>query len=234
MYLYRGIKTLKYNLEALHLDTDMQGNLLINLDKKRIIDPKTLTLSCESGLYYIAFVNPLYGYPFQYEVFKLLMKDWKGDRLTLVVDSREARDYLIQHKKYTYCNPSKHKLRRRAQQVYGTIKIDIHPMEAKRLQRRWSEFINQYVIINYDSKLYMTLDKRLLKLTQSQMPYFLLSQAEKKAESIGSWSGDRVGVELSDTATLNSVDYLEMFRMIGDRTACSLGREEMEHRLGLK
>lgn len=220
-------------MEALNLNIDMQANLLINLDKKQIIDPKALTLSCQSGLFDIAFVHPQFGNPFQYEVFKLLMDDWKGDRITLVFDTQEAREYLIQNEDYSYFHTNKKKLQRRAKQASGGTYIEIHPAESRRLKKRWSEFINQYVIINYDSGLFMTLDKRLLKLTQSQMPYFLLLQAENKQDSEGSWSGHRVGVEKIDTATLDSSEYLEMFRMIGDRTACSIGREEMERQYGL-
>lgn len=221
-------------MEALQLNIDMPGNLLINLDKKKIIDPKALTLSCQSGLFDIAFVHPELGNPFQYEVFKLLMDEWKGDRITLVFDTQDAREYLIQHENYSYFHANKHKLQRRAKQASGGTIINIHPAEARRLKKRWSEFINQYVIINYDSGLFMTLDKRLLKLTQSQMPYFLLLQAENKQDSEGSWSGNRVGIEKIDTATLDSTEYLEMFRMIGDRTACSIGREEMERRYGIR
>lgn len=94
------------------------------------------------------------------------------------------------------------------------------------------EFLNQYVLINYDSHLFMTIDCRLFKRTKNLMPYFVLAQAEEQAEQKGSWAGNRVGIEPIDTDTFEKDVYFEMFRMIGDKSASQLGVEDFHRRHG--
>lgn len=213
---------------------DEKENLLLNLDKKMIFDPASLTLSGQSDMFSIALVQQQIGNPFQYELFHLLMDAWKGDRITLVNDSKEARDYLTQQEDYTYYKNYKNKYRRRIRDDQGIKRITIEPKEMKRWARRWKEFVNQYVLINYDSYLYMTLDERLFKQSRRITPYFVLAQAESREDSEGSWAANRIGIEPIGTSTFDKGEYLEMFRMIGDKTAIQLEKEDMERRMGLR
>lgn len=208
-----------------------QGKLLVNMDKKCILEPAKLILSGESNVVAISFVHPRFGNPFQYELFHLLMDEWKGDRIAVVEDSKDAKEYLIDQEGYTYHQKYKHKIERRVRKENGIHLITIPPAEANRLQKRWEKFVNQYVLINYDSHLFMTIDQRLFKLKNNLMPYFILAQTEVKIEN-GSWAGNRIGVEPIDTATFDSMDYFEMFRMVGNKTACRLGVEDFALRYG--
>lgn len=217
-------------MEALVLEITERGNLLVNLDKKRIIEPAKLILSGESSIMEISFVHPRFGNLFQYELFHLLMDEWKGDRIALVEDTQNAKDYLLEKEGYTYHRKYKHKIERRIRQENGVNVITIPPAEANRLNKRWEKFVNRYILINYDSHLFMTIDKRLFSMQNYLMPYFILAQAEKKDENVGSWAGDRIGVEPIDTTTINSLDYFEMFRMVGDKTVCRLGVEDFARR----
>lgn len=212
------------------MDRWEQETLLVNMDKKCIIEPKGLILSGGSSLYEISFVHPQFGNPFQYEVFHLLMNEWKGDRLAIVEDSQDAREYLVEQEEYTFHRAYKYKLKRKTFKKDGINRITIPPAEARRLIARWEKFVNRYVIINYDSHLFMTIDQRLFRMKKHLMPYFVLGQMEDNDEDRGSWAGNRVGIEPIDTATFDSLDYIEMFRMIGDKTACALGVEEMTRR----
>ena len=202
------------------------------MDKKCIMEPTKLNLSGESSIMEISFVHPHFGNPFQYELFHLLMDEWKGDRIALVEDSQNAKEYLIEQEEYTYHRKYKHKLERRIRIENGIQIITIPPAEANRLKKRWEKFVNQYVLINYDSHLFMTIDQRLFRMKNNLMPYFILAQAEQKSEFDGSWAGERIGVEPIDTATFDSQDYIEMFRMVGDKTACRLGVEDFKRRYG--
>lgn len=219
-------------MEALILKTLEQANLLVNLDKKLIIEPAKLIHSGESSIFGISFVHPHFGNPFQYELFHLLMDEWKGDRIAVVEDSKDAKDYLLNQEGYTYHRKYKYKLECRTRRENGIQIITIPPTEANRLKKRWEKFVNQYVLINYDSHLFMTIDQRLFRMKNNLMPYFILAQAEQKSEFDGSWAGNRIGVEPIDTATFDSQDYIEMFRMVGDKTACRLGVEDFKRRYG--
>lgn len=230
--IYIERKSYKNILEALILKTLEQANLLVNLDKKLIIEPAKLILSGKSSIMEISFVHPQFGNSFQYELFHLLMDEWKGDRIALVEDSQNAKEYLIEQEGYTYHRKYKQKLERRIRHENGINIITIPPLEAKKLKKRWDKFVNQYVLINYDSHLFMTIDQRLFKLKNNLMPYFILAQAEQKSEFDGSWAGNRIGVEPIDTATFDGQDYFEMFRMVGDKTACRLGVEDFKRRYG--
>lgn len=212
---------------------DEKANLLLNLDKKVILDPASLTLTGQSSVFSLALVHPKMGNPFQFVLFDLLMDKWKGDRITLVYDSKEARGYLTQEEGYTYYKNYKYKYHRRIRGEEGMTRITIEPKEMNRWVNRWKEFVNQYVLINYDSHLYMTLDERLFKQTQRMTPYFILAQAERREDSQGSWSAHRIGIEPIGTSTFDQEEYLEMFRMVGDKSAIQLGKEDMERRMGL-
>jgi len=225
---------MKNTLEALNVKTVVQGNLLLNMDKKKIMDPAILTLSGKSSIEDIAFVHPQWGNPFQYELFRLLMDEWKGDKITLIKDSQEMRDFLVKQDDYEFHRDYKQRLRREVRKENGIHIISFDQKEVDRLRKTWERFINQFVLINYDSHLFMTIDRRLFKRTKSLMPYFFLAQAEERDESNGSWSGDRIGIEPIGTSTFDSMDYFEMFRMIGDKSACQLGVEDIERRYGLK
>lgn len=228
-YAYSIEESLQYAGEALGVKVVEKKKLLLNLDKREIMEPKRLTLSGDSKIGDIAMIHPRWGNPFQYEVFQLLMKKWKGDRLALVEDTHEMRDYLIQHERYTYYRNYKHKFRREIRKESDWISvISLDQTEVNRMQKRWGEFVNKYVLINYDHHLFMTLDQRLFKRTKNFMPYFVLAQTAEMAESIGSWAGTRVGIEPLATPTIDSLDYVEMFRMIGDKSVCQLGVEEYE------
>lgn len=211
-----------------------KGNLLLNLDKKKIIDPADLVFVGNSSLYLLAFVHEEFGNPFQYELFHLLMNQWRGDRITLVQDTEEARSYLTQEEKFTYHRNYKYKLRRRIIKEGIVTRVTIEPKEMKRWARRWQAFINQYVLVNYDSHLFITLDKRLYKQTQQMTPYFVLASAENRKESGGSWSTHRIGVEPIGTETFDAGDYFEMFRLIGNQSAIRLSKEDSERKLGLR
>lgn len=210
------------------------NNLVVNLDKKKIMDPRNLTYSGESSTLDLAIAIEKFGNPFQLEFFHLLMDEWKGDRITLVEDSQEARDYLVQVEKYTYHTKFQYKLRRRVRRSGRLVNIQIEPKEHLCWKRRWDEFINQYVLINYDVNLFMTIDKRLFKQTRMFMPYFHLAKAEEKSEQGGSWSAHRIGVEPIGTPTLEKDVYYEMFRLIGDQSAIKLSMEDTERKLGLR
>lgn len=212
------------------MDRWEQETLLVNMDKKSIIEPAKLILSGGSSLHEISFVHPQLGNPFQYEVFHLLMNEWKGDRIAVVEDSQDAREYLVEQEGYTFHRAYRHKLTRKTLKKDGINRITIPPAEANRLIKRWKKFVNQYVLINYDSHLFITIDQRLFRMRKYLMPYFALAQAEDKTDNKGSWAGDRVGIEPIDTPTFDSLDYIEMFRMIGDKTACRLGVEEFARR----
>ncbi|MFL2100256.1 hypothetical protein [Desemzia sp. FAM 23991] len=215
------------------IETMEQNKLLVNLDKKCILEPAKLILSGESNVMAISFVHPRFGNPFQYELFHLLMDEWKGDRIAVVEDSKNAKEYLIEQEGYTYHRKYKHKIERRVRKENGIHLITIPPAEANRIQKRWEKFMNQYVLINYDSHLFMTIDQRLFRMKNNLMPYFILAQAEQKSEfEEGSWAGNRIGVERIDTPTFDSLDYFEMFRMVGDKTACRLGVEDFKRRYG--
>ncbi|MBM6614364.1 hypothetical protein JTF06_05620 [Desemzia sp. RIT804] len=214
------------------MKTIEHGKLLVNLDKKCILEPAKLILSGESSIMEISFIHPRFGNPFQYELFHLLMDEWKGDRIAIVEDSPDATEYLLEQEGYIYHRKYKQKINHRIRKENGINIITIPPSEANKLKKRWEKFVNQYVLINYDSHLFMTIDQRLFKLKNNLMPYFILAQAEQKSEFNGSWAGNRIGVEPIDTATFDSLDYFEMFRMVGNKTACRLGVEDFAHRFG--
>lgn len=207
--------------------------LVVNLDKKLIMDPRNFTLSKGNTLFEISFIHPRWGNPFQYEFFNLLKEKWKGDRIALFHDTDEAREYLTEQEGFRFFHSIK-KLNRVVRKEKGVQRITVTPKEAERLTKRWSEFVNQYVLINYDMHLFMTIDKRLFKRTKDIMPYFPLGVAEEDmADSC--WAGSRLGIEPIGTDTLNQDMYFEMFRMIGDKSACQLGVEEYHRRLsGIK
>lgn len=207
-----------------------QGHILVNVDKKQIMEPAVLTFSGESSLFDIAFTHPQLGNLFQQEFFHLLMDEWKGDRITLVQDSQASRDYLTNQEGYEYRQEYKYKMRREVRKEGGVMVMSFYPYEIKELKKDWKQFINQYVLINYDARLFMTMDQRLLKRTKNFMPYFVLAQAEERSESNGSWAGDCIGVESIDTSTFDDPDYVEMFRMVGNKSVCQLGMEEYERR----
>lgn len=217
-------------MEVLILKIMEQENLLVNIDKKIIMEPSELILSGGSRIEEISLVHPQLGNPFQYEFFHLLMDKWKGDRISLVEDSKEIREHLIEKEGCTYYREYKQRLLRRTRKENGINIVTIPPIEASRLKDSWGKFVNQYVLINYDSHLFMTMDQRLFRMKKNLMPYFILAQAGHKNK--GSWVGERIGVEPIDTATFDSMDYYEMFRMIGDKTACRLGAEEFVRRCG--
>lgn len=211
-----------------------QENLLINLDKKKIMEPARLTFTGRSEVTDISWVHPQWGNPFQYEFFHLLKKEWKGDKIALVHDSPEMRDYLTEQNEYMYFRRNKQKVQKELRTENGIEIISLEQVEVNRIKKNWNRFINQYVLINYDSHLFMTIDRRLFKRTSHYMPYFVLAQAEDKSDTGGSWAGDRIGIEPIDTPTFDSNDYFEMFRMIGDKSACQLGVEEYERRYGIR
>lgn len=218
--------------EEANLEKNDQQHLLVNMDKKKIMEPARLTWAGDSTITGMAATHPQLGNPFQYVVFQLLMDKWKGDRLTLVVDSKEVREYLLKEEKYAFYEGYKKKLLRRNRKEAGIDVVSIDPSEIIRWKKQWGEFINQYVLINYDSHLFMTIDRRLFKRTKNLMPYFVLAQAEEQAEQEGSWAGNRIGIEPIDTETFDSDVYFEMFRMIGDKSACQLGVEDFHRRHG--
>lgn len=121
---------------------------------------------------------------------------------------------------------------RRNRKEAGIDVVSINPSEIVRLKKQWGEFINQYVLINYDSHLFMTINRCLIKRTKNLMPYFVLAQAEEQAEQEGSWAGNRIGIEPIDMETFDSDVYFEMFRMIGDKSACRMGVEDFHRRHG--
>lgn len=215
------------------LKIDNQERLLVNLNKKIIMEPAGLTFSGKSTIEDITIVHPELGNPFQYELFQLLMADWKGDKIALVVDSLEMRDYLTQQEDYEYFQGYKQRLRREVH-IKGEIHvISIPPSEAKRLKKKWKKFVNHFVFINYDSHLFMTIDQRLFRRTKNLLPYFVLAQAEERNDSNGRWAGDRIGIESIGTPTFDNQDYFEIFRMIGDKSAIRLEKEDFERRYGL-
>ncbi|PTQ80141.1 hypothetical protein C8U37_1317 [Trichococcus patagoniensis] len=209
-----------------------QQHLLVNLDKKKMMDPARLTWEGDSSVEGMSHTHPQLGNPFQYVFFQLLMKEWKGDRIALVVDSKEVREYLLKQEHYTFYQSYTKKLLRRVREEAGISVISIDPSEIIRWKKAWDGFINQFVLINYDSHLFMTIDTRLFKRTKNVMPYFVLAQAEERTDDNGSWAGDRIGIEPIDTATFDTHDYFEMFRMIGDKSACQLGIEDFHRRHG--
>ena len=211
---------------------DNQERLLVNLDKKIIMEPARLTFSGKSTIEDITIVHPELGSPFQYELFQLLKADWKGNKIALVVDSLEMREYLTQQEGYDFFQGYKQKLRREVLIKDEIHVISIPPSEAKRFKMKWKQFVNQFVLINYDSHLFMTIDQRLFRRTKNLLPYFVLAQAEERNDSNGSWAGDRIGIESIGTSTFDSQDYFEMFRMIGDKSVIRLGKEDFERRYG--
>ena len=84
------------------MEKSEQHQLLVNMDKKKIMEPARLTWAGDSTITGIAATHPKLGNPFQYVVFQLLMDEWKGDRITLVVDSKEVRDYLLKEEEYAF------------------------------------------------------------------------------------------------------------------------------------
>lgn len=212
---------------------DMEERLLVNMDKKLIMEPAGLTFSGKSRIYDISIVHPELGNPFQYELFHLLKDDWNNNKIALVVDSPEMRDYLTKQEGYDYFKDYKQSFARDISIQNGIHIISVGPSEEKRWKRKWKQFTNQFVLINYDSHLFMTIDRRLFRRTKNLMPYFSLAQGEDRTDSNGSWAGDRIGIEPIDTPTFDSLDYFEMFRMIGDKSACRLGKEHIERRQGL-
>ncbi len=84
------------------MEKSEQHHLLVNMDKKKIMEPARLTWAGDSTITGIAATHPQLGNPFQYVVFQLLMDEWKGDRITLVVDSKEVRDYLLKEEEYAF------------------------------------------------------------------------------------------------------------------------------------
>ncbi|MDK2780697.1 MAG: hypothetical protein PWP61_994 [Trichococcus sp.] len=209
-----------------------QQHLLVNLDKKKMMEPTPLTWAGDSTINGIAAIHPQLGNPFQYVLFQLLMDEWKGDRIALVIDSKDVRAYLLDEEKYTIHDGYKKKLLRRNRKEAGIDIVSIDPSEVIAWKKKWEAFINQFVLINYDSHLFMTIDRRLFKRTKNLMPYFVLAQAEEQAEQKGSWAGDRIGIEPIDTDTFENDVYFEMFRMIGDKSACQLGVEDFHRRHG--
>ena len=209
-----------------------QLNLLVNLDKKKMMEPARLTWAGVSTIAGMAETHPQLGNPFQYVLFQLLMDKWKGDRIALVSDSKEVREYLLKQEGYSFCEGYRKKLLRRNRKEAGIEIVSIDPSEVIRWKKKWEEFINQFVLINYDSHLFMTIDRRLFKRTKNLMPYFVLAQAEERTEHNGSWAGDRIGIEPIDTDTFDKDVYFEMFRMIGDKSACQLGVEDFHRRYG--
>lgn len=211
-----------------------QKNLLVNIDKKIIMEPNKLILSGGNTMFELSFVHPQMGNPFQYELFHLLMDEWKGDRITLTEDTKETRKYLTEEEGCTYRRKLNQTVKCRTREEGGFNIVTIPPAEGKRLIRKWEKFVNQYVLINYDLQLFMTIDKRLFRSKKSMMPYFCLAQAEEMKDSSGSWAGHRIGVEPIDSPTLDSIEYIEMFRMIGDKSLCRLEVEMMEELYGLR
>lgn len=88
--------------KAANLEKNDQQHLLVNMDKKKIMEPARLTWAGDSTITGMAATHPQLANPFQYVVFQLLMDEWKGDRITLVVDSKEVREYLLKEEKYAF------------------------------------------------------------------------------------------------------------------------------------
>lgn len=208
-----------------------EHHLLLNMDKKKIMEPGKLTFSGGSSFIDLALVHPEMGNPFQYELFQLLGEEWRGDHCTLIQDTEEVRDFLLHEEGYEYYEEYRYMVSRIVRKEGEVTIVSLHPTETHRLKKNWKKFINQYVLINYDSHLFMTIDRRLFRRTKNLMPYFFLAQVEN-SESNSSWAGHRIGIEPLDTATFDSLDYFEMFRMVGDKSACQLGVEDYERRNG--
>lgn len=208
-----------------------QEYLVVNMDKKVIMEPGRVTFSGGNSLSDMALTHPEVGNPFQYEFFHLLMDQWKGNRFTLFQDTEEVRDYFETEEGYTYYQDYRPTAPRVVQKEKGYTAVSFHPSETKRLKKNWRKFINQYVLINYDSQLFMTIDQRLYRRTKNLMPFFVLARFEEN-ESNGSWAGQRVGIEPIGTPTLDDYEYVEMFRMIGDKSICQRGVEELERQFG--
>lgn len=206
----------------------IEKNYLVNFSKKLIIDPSDLTFSATSSFRDIALVDEELGNPFQYEFFNLLKNEWKADRIGFSSDRCDTLDYLLNEKVFKFDLRFKDKYFRMEAAPLSKMMNTIHPSEFTKIRKKWEAFINEFILINYDRGYFMTLDRRLLRLNGGLMPYFHFAQAKNAPYQTNSWVGDAIGLETIESRVVESVNYIEMYRMAGEITLCELLEDDAE------
>lgn len=189
-----------------------QDYWILNADKKLILDP--LQYDAGGKMFEHCFI----GNSYLYELLHLLAHEWKGD--CVFNNGDYATDFPEKYNlKYEFYNDSLLKYRDECDGSFRVLNKD----SAEQLPSMWSTLIQQYVFVNYDQKIYCTIDCCPVSSSSTSqicpVP-LLLSNSDTIAggdyasfndyDHVGSWRYNHVGVELKQWEHLSfmtQVDY---------------------------
>lgn len=192
-----------------------QDYSILNADKKLILSP--LQYDAGGKMFEHCFV----GNSYLCELLHLLANEWKGDCVFNSGDHATEFPEKYDHKYERYTGS----LLKYKNECAGSFRV-LHKDSAEQLLFMWNTFIQQYVFVNYDQKIYCTIDCcPAASSTRQICPVpLLLSNSDTIAggdyasfsdfDQVGSWRYNHVGVELKQSKNLSfmtQVDYAFLY-----------------------